>query len=310
MDSKLHKKMSDRQKKGTLRSLSSFEGSTDFFSNDYLGWGRREKRFFAQVGSTGSRLLSGNSAQHEVIESDFATFFNSQAALHFNSGYDANLGVFSAIPQKGDTILYDELIHASARDGIRLSWAKSHSFRHNDVAHLKQRIEKAEGSVYIAVESLYSMDGDLAPLKELVNVSKSYGAYLIVDEAHSGGVFGAQGKGLAVKLGVESDIFLRLITFGKAYGSHGGLVLGSDDLRQFLLNFSRPFIYSTALPAYVLKHNLSVALSMESEKMRMKLFDNIQYYRSQTTEKSTVSNEESPIQILEIGNVERAQQFG
>jgi 8-amino-7-oxononanoate synthase len=311
LDAKLHKKLSDRQEKGTLRSLSSFEGLVDFYSNDYLGVARFAKDPIIISGSTGSRLLSGNSKGYEAIEDHFAQFFCSEAALHFNSGYDANLGVFSTLPQKGDTVLYDELIHASVRDGVRLSWAKSFSFRHNDVKHLEERLKKAEGSVYVAIEALYSMDGDVAPLKEIATLCQGYGANLIVDEAHSGGIFEKSGRGLVCELDLTSLVFIRLITFGKAYGSHGAVVLCSGDTRQFLINFCRPFIYSTALPLSVLKHNYKITTDPELAHVRMKLQEVIRNYRSQLKHlgKESISSSHSPIQIIEVGDIRRTREL-
>jgi 8-amino-7-oxononanoate synthase len=306
LDAKLHKKLSERQEKGTLRSLSSFDGYIDFFSNDYLGLARNTS-LLEMSGSTGSRLLSGNSEAHLEIESAFAQLFKVSSALHFNSGYDANLGVFSTIPQKSDTILYDELIHASARDGIRLSWAKSFSFRHNDLEHLQQRLEKVDGVAYVAVESLYSMDGDIATLVEIVELCERYNAYLIVDEAHSGGVFGPSGLGLVDELELEDRVFLRLMTFGKAYGSHGALVLCEAEVKEYLINFCRPFIYATALPASVLAHNLHQATDVNINESQKKLRTVISHYRKQMGGGESISDEHSPIQIVSIGNVEKTR---
>lgn len=309
MDAKLHKKLSDRQEKGTLRSLSSFEGFVDFFSNDYLGCSKYASSEISPSGSTGSRLLSGNSKDYERIERAFAQFFGSQAALHFNSGYDANLGVFSTLPQKGDTILYDELIHASVRDGVRLSWAKSFSFRHNDVNHLEERLKKAEGAVYVAVESLYSMDGDIASLVEIASLCEKYDAYLIVDEAHSGGLFGESGRGLVDELGIAASVFLRSITFGKAYGSHGALVLCDSDTRDYLINFCRSFIYSTALPLSVATHNLKLALSPDLDINRNRLQAVLKRYQQRTEGLDIISDPLSPIQIIEIGNIVKTRKI-
>lgn len=306
MDAKLHKKLSERREKGTVRSLSSFDGYIDFFSNDYLGLARNTS-LVEMSGSTGSRLLSGNSKSHEQIESAFAKWFKISAALHFNSGYDANLGIFSTLPQKGDTILYDELIHASARDGIRLSWAKSFSFRHNDLEHLQQRLNKAEGAIYVAVESLYSMDGDIAPLLDIVVLCERYNAHLIVDEAHSGGVFGPSGLGLVDELGLEDRVFLRLMTFGKAFGSHGALVLCQAEVKEYLINFCRPFIYATALPASVLAHNLHQATDNSISDKQRALRIIVSHYQMQMKEEQSISHEHSPIQIVAIGNVEKTR---
>ncbi|XOV68595.1 MAG: aminotransferase class I/II-fold pyridoxal phosphate-dependent enzyme [Fluviicola sp.] len=311
MDAKLHKKLSDRQEKGTLRSLSSFEGFVDFFSNDYLGVAKSSERQITVAGSTGSRLLSGNSKGCEKVEQQFAQFFDSEAALHFNSGYDANLGIFSTLPQKGDTILYDEFIHASVRDGVRLSWAKSFSFRHNDLEHLEERLKKAEGAIYVAIEALYSMDGDIAPLKEIAALCQRYGAYLIVDEAHSGGIFERLGRGLVSELDLTSLVFIRLMTFGKAYGSHGSIVLCSADTRQFLVNFCRPFIYSTALPVSVLEHNYKIASDSKLVEARMQLQKVIGEYHSCLNGFGieTNSSVHSPIQVIEVGDIVRTREL-
>ena len=305
MDQRLHKKLEDRIEKGTLRSLSSFDGMIDFFSNDYLGLSKED--FSCEIssyGATGSRLISGTTPRMLEIESEIAQIFAVQSSLMFNSGYDANLGLFSSIPQRGDTILYDEFIHASVRDGIRLSHAKTISFRHNDIEDLSAKIERSDGSIYVAVESLYSMDGDFAPIKKLAVLCKSRNAYLIVDEAHACGVFGENGKGLVFELGLTHLVFARLVTFGKAYGSHGACVLGSSDLIQYLYNFARSFIYTTALPESVFERNLKLASSGVASNRRMKLNSNLVYFRSNFYHSGLISNEMSPIQIIEFGSIE------
>ena len=305
MDQRLHKKLEDRIEKGTLRSLSSFDGMIDFFSNDYLGLSKED--FSCEIssyGATGSRLISGTTPRMLEIESEIAQIFAVQSSLMFNSGYDANLGLFSSIPQRGDTILYDEFIHASVRDGIRLSHAKTISFRHNDIEDLSAKIERSDGSIYVAVESLYSMDGDFAPIKKLAVLCKSRNAYLIVDEAHACGVFGENGKGLVFELGLSHLVFARLVTFGKAYGSHGACVLGSSDLIQYLYNFARSFIYTTALPESVFERNLKLASSGVASNRRMKLNSNLVYFRSNFYHSGLISNEMSPIQIIEFGSIE------
>lgn len=179
-----------------------------------------------------------------------ANIFKASRALIFNSGYAANLGVLSSLPQRGDTILYDELVHACIKDGARLSLAARFSFRHNDLNDLESKLKKAQGKIFIAVESIYSMDGDQCPLEELVNLAERYHAFVILDEAHSTGVMGKSGSGLAVSLGVQSKVAVRVYTFGKAMGIHGACVVGSNQLIDYLINFSRPFIYTTALPPH------------------------------------------------------------
>jgi 8-amino-7-oxononanoate synthase len=204
-------------------------------------------------GSTGSRLLSGNYELLEVTESMIATFHNAEAALIFNSGYDANVGLLSSVPQKGDTIIYDSLSHASIRDGIRLSFAQSYSFLHNDINDLEKKLQHASGTVYVITESVFSMDGDICPLADLVTLCDKYGAYLIIDEAHATGIIGNRGEGLVQQAGLQDKVFARVHTFGKACGCHGAVVLGSVDLRNYLINFARSFIYSTALPSHAVQ---------------------------------------------------------
>ena len=159
----------------------------------------------------------------------------------FNSGYQANIGLFAAVAQKGDTIISDELIHASMIDGIRLSYASRLRFKHNDIKDLEKQLKKAKGNIFIGIESVYSMDGNLAPLTKMARLAKKYKAHLIVDEAHATGVFGKQGSGLVCALGLEDQVFARMHTFGKALGCHGAIVLGSEILKKYLVNFARPF---------------------------------------------------------------------
>ncbi|HEU5292842.1 MAG TPA: pyridoxal phosphate-dependent aminotransferase family protein [Cyclobacteriaceae bacterium] len=257
LENKLLSKLSARKQENSLRKLSVFQGRIDFSSNDYLGLARSEG-LFKQIqikaeslphrnGATGSRLLSGNSAYAEEVEKKLASIFKSESALIFNSGYAANQGVLSSIPQKGDTILYDELAHACIRDGARLSMASRFPFLHNNLSDLEERLKRAQGNIFIAVESIYSMDGDVCPLQELVTLAEKYSATIILDEAHSTGVVGKDGAGLAVSLGIETKIPIRIYTFGKAMGVHGACVAGSNNLIDYLINFSRTFIFTTAL---------------------------------------------------------------
>ena len=205
--------------------------------------------------------------------------------MFFNSGYDANLGLFSSIPLKGDTVLYDSLIHASIRDGVRMSLATAYSFKHNDLDQLEDKLKRATGTVYVAVESIYSMDGDDAPLNEIVALCEQYGAYLIVDEAHSGGIYGAEGKGLISELDLDDKIFAKVITFGKAYGSHGAVVLGPNDLKDYLINYARSLIYTTALPPHAqerIANVVEVVRHMDAERHQLKR--NITLFKSSISE--------------------------
>jgi len=258
LEALLKKRLDNRAEMGLLRTLRYNDPSLiDFTSNDYLGLARSTslaERIHERSGpsspngATGSRLLSGNSPQHEAVEKKLAHLFKSESALLFGSGYNANLAVLSALPQRGDTILYDELSHASLKDGARLSLAKRLNFKHNDLHDLESKLKHAQGQAFIVVESIYSMDGDQCPLAELVTLAEKHNAIVVLDEAHSTGVVGLEGSGLAVSLGLEDRIGVRVYTFGKAMGLHGACVAGSKILMNYIVNFSRPFIYTTAMP--------------------------------------------------------------
>lgn len=256
----LLKSIEERKSKSLFRELKKEFPSIDFCSNDYLGFSgsgllhKKTQQLFphiTQTGSTGSRLISGNSKLIEETEEFIAGFHHGEAALLFNSGYDANIGLLSSVPQKGDLVLYDELIHASLYDGIRLSYATHYKFKHNDVVHLQELIKRHHlnfKNIYVVVESVYSMDGDEAPLKKIVELKKKHELFLVVDEAHAIGVFGKNGRGLCNELNIEKEIFARIYTFGKAMGCHGAAIIGTNTLRNYLINFARSFIYTTALP--------------------------------------------------------------
>jgi len=307
MLAKWQDKLKKREEEGTMRSLFRLENKLDFFSNDYLGMSALEISLKTKVGSTGSRLISGNSKEAEECESFLADWFKTEAALVFNSGYDANLGFFSSVPQKGDTVLYDEKIHASVRDGVRLSFASSFSFGHNNTEDLKKKILKAEGTVFVVVESLYSMAGDISPLGNILAICKLTNANLIVDEAHACGVFGEHGRGLVDSLPDSSSVFARIITFGKAYGYHGAAVLCSNQIKQFLINFARSFIYTTALPKESYSQ-IQERVGHDSIPQRQRqLQRNISEFRSQFPENTFVSEVNSPIQVMRIGNVEETK---
>jgi 8-amino-7-oxononanoate synthase len=299
-DSFLSNSLNKRQEQNALRKLITNDGLVDFCSNDYLGFASSSELFNSiekelstlntplstLTGSTGSRLLAGNSAYAEELEKKIATFHNAETGLIYNSGYDANLGLFSALGQKGSSIIYDELIHASVHDGIRLSPASAFMFRHNDMLHLEERLKIAEGLIYVVVESIYSMDGDTAPLKEISSLCKKYNANLIVDEAHATGITLNEGKGIVQQLNLENEIFARVHTFGKALGCHGAIVLGSDLLRNFLINFSRSFIYTTALPVKSMAAvNQSYQLLQKSDAVIKQLYDNINHFKNHLSEK-------------------------
>lgn len=293
--------MAGRRKEETFRQLNSINGLIDFLSNDYLGLSTNETLFsktfqlllnegIASNGSGGSRLLSGNHKLYVQLEPMLASFYKASAALVFNSGYDANMGLFSAIPQRGDLIFYDEYVHASIREGIRMSNAKAYSFLHNDLNSLKDKVElncnrnkNAELSIYVVTESVFSMDGDTPDLKAFVEYTKSVGFRLIIDEAHAVGVLGVNGEGMVAELGLEKDVFARTVTFGKGFGCHGAAVLGTNEVRDYLINFAKPFIYTTALTPHTLATIITSHAYFEelSNGPNAKLKENIGFFKNQ-----------------------------
>lgn len=261
---KLHEKLAARHAENTVRALVPTAAPIDFSSNDYLGFStctplaeRVQQAWMAlgaqqRLGAGSSRLIRGTTSLTEGTEHEIAHFHGAEAGLLFNSGYDANIGLCSSLFHRGDTVLYDEYIHASIRDGLRLSLARSFSFTHNNVEQLERKLRGTAGRVWVIVESVYSMDGDTAPLADIAMLCQQYGAAFIVDEAHATGVYGSSGEGLCQALNIHGLAFARIHTFGKALGSHGAIVVGSHLLRQYLINFARSFIYTTAAPAHTL----------------------------------------------------------
>lgn len=305
--------LDQRQAQNALRALPPERDLVDFCSNDYLGFAKNidNQIFINKVGSTGSRLLSGNTDFAEALEQKIAQFHRAGAGLLFNSGYAANLGLLSCIATRHDTILYDALSHASIRDGIRLSPAKSYSFAHNDVNDLNKKINNSSGRIFIIVESIYSMDGDAAPLPEICNIAAENNAYVIVDEAHSTGVFGENGEGLTVALGLQHKVWARIHTFGKAIGSHGAIVLGSNTLRDYLINFSKPFVYTTAPPEHTL-HTIHHAYNNLLNNPAIKiLHQNIQFFLQSLSNdiKPYFVPSQSPIQCLLWQGNDRVKAF-
>ncbi|RYE28591.1 MAG: 8-amino-7-oxononanoate synthase [Sphingobacteriaceae bacterium] len=310
----IKQKLSQRELDGNFRVLKTASGLIDFCSNDYLGFARSEKlkalveteleNYPAYLnGSGGSRLLSGNTTFAEELEEQIAAFHQVEAGLIFNSGYDANLGLFASLPQRGDTIIMDELIHACIIDGARLSLANRFSFKHNDLDDLEKKLKNAKGICYVAVESVYSMDGDEAPLLEIISLSSKYNAHLIVDEAHATGVLGS---GLVQHLNLQDQVFARTVTFGKALGSHGAIVLGSSSLRNYLINFARSFIYTTA-PSFhqLVTIKVAYALLKESDSTQIRLQKLIKLFKKELQKKHStqfISSNSAIQSILIPGN--------
>jgi 8-amino-7-oxononanoate synthase len=296
-DSPLHllQAIEERKRKGLFRELNSQFKKIDFCSNDYLGFSKLGLVDFKvnelnwrseQSGSTGSRLITGNSEFAEQLEKEIAVFHHAPSALLFNSGYDANLGLLSSVPQKDDLVLFDEFIHASLYDGIRLGYARHFKFRNNDVRHLEELILRHKNqfkTIYVVAESVYSMDGDEAPLMEIAALCELNKTFLIVDEAHAIGIFGEQGRGLCNELGIEDNCFARIYTYGKAMGCHGAAIVGSEALRNYLVNFSRPFIYTTALPHHSLACIKAAYVLLKETDAIKKLHQNISYFNSLKT---------------------------
>jgi 8-amino-7-oxononanoate synthase len=260
-------RLSQRKSMGNLRELSVVKGDVDFASNDYLGLSRSldlketvfqelnsQTRLLNGLGSTGSRLLTGNSEYAEALENRIAAFHGYEAGLLFNCGYMANVGLLSTVAGGDDRIYFDANIHASTLDGIRLSRSQAFPFRHNDIEHLERRLKKGsvKGNRFICIESIYSTDGSVAPLKDICDLSEKYKALLIVDEAHAVGLCGIDGRGLVAEKNCLPHVFAQVSTFGKALGVHGAIVLGSNLLKQSLINFATPMIYTTSLPLHSL----------------------------------------------------------
>lgn len=279
MTNHISQKLEERNRAGSTRNLLATSGLVDFVSNDYLGLSRSRALFdriknydYSQEvnlnGSTGSRLLAGNSSTAQALENKLAGIFRSDAALLFNSGYVANLALISCLPQRGDTILYDSLSHVCLKEGAFLSKANRFPFRHNDCEDLEIKLQQATGNIYVIIESVYSMDGDLAPFGDIISLAEKYGARIIVDEAHSTGLYGESGSGKLCALGLEEHIFARVHTFGKAMGVHGAVICGSQELIDYLINFARPFIYTTALPLHSL-FSIDAAFDHLSENIEL-----------------------------------------
>lgn len=290
----------------------------DFSSNDYLGLSshpemiERGKKAYEKYGasSTGSRLLSGDSDLFHELEDKIAEFKNKEAGLIFNSGYQANVGIISTLCEKGDIVFLDKLSHASIIDGVLLSSAKLMRFKHNDMEHLENLLKK-ERSKYrdalIISESIFSMDGDKAPLKELVDLKNKYNCHLMVDEAHATGIFGKNGAGLVEEEGLSDQMDLIMGTFGKALGSFGAYLACSDKIKQFLINKCRSFIYSTALPPSVIACNIkSMELVKKEPFRRKKLLETAKFFKESLLQKGIKIKSDSQIIPIVVGDNKNA----
>ena len=264
----------------------------DFSSNNYLGLLdhpkliEESKRAIDKFGTAAcaSRLLSGDLELHHQLEEKIANFKNKEAALFFNSGYQANVGIISALYGRDDVIFFDRLSHASIIDGVILSQAKFFRFQHNDAVHLEGLLKKERSKfkrALIITETIFSMDGDKAPLRELVYLKEKYNCEMFTDEAHATGIFGSKGSGIAEEEGVEEKIDFIMGTFSKALAGFGAYLATSKSVREYLINTCRSFIYSTALPPSVIAGNLSsLELVKEEPFRRQKLIKTADYFRS------------------------------
>jgi len=288
---KQREKLKERERDNAFRSLQVLPKGVDFSSNDYLGFASSKEIFtkthkflvernVIKNGATGSRLISGNYSLYNEVENFLTEIHNSETALLFNSGYDANVGFFSSFPQKGDVVLYDEFIHASIRDGLALNTAKNYKFKHSDLSHLEELLVKFSGqgnSVFVVTESVFSMDGDSPNFPELIHLINKHKALLIVDEAHALGVLGDDYLGLVS----PQQVFAKIVTFGKGLGSHGAAILCSELVKDYLVNFSRSFIYTTGLPPHSLA-NIKIAYQeLTLSKEPQKLLRNISVFKSE-----------------------------
>ena len=298
-----------------LRTLAPRKG-LDFASNDYLGLaGCADLRAAVAeavaagipVGSGGSRLLRGNHEEHEAVEAEAAHHYGSEAALFLATGFAANAALFGTLPQRGDLVVHDELIHASTHDGMKLGRADRAAARHNDAQSFADAIARwraggGTGQVWIAVESLYSMDGDQAPLADLHALARAEGGWLVVDEAHATGVFGPGGRGLGHAIAGEADV-LSLHTCGKALGVEGALLCGPRVLIDFLVNRGRPFIFSTApspLIAHAVRH--AIRLSAAADDRRAALRSQFDHANAQLAARLGVPRTGSQIIPVIIGD--------
>ena len=301
-------------RRGRLRSLDTPAG-IDFTSNDYLGLAQSQALADAvvaaiergvPVGAGGSRLLRGNHPEHEALEAEAAAFFGAETALFFGGGFIANTALMATLPSRGDLIVYDELIHASVHDGMRLSKAESTAARHNDPQSIEDAIRTwraagGDGQPWIVVESLYSMDGDRAPIDKLAQLAARHDAMLIVDEAHATGVFGPDGRGFAAHL-EGADNVITLHTCGKALGVMGALVLAPKTIRDFLVNRARAFIYATA-PSPLVAAAVRAALKIcrDEPERRERLHGLIAFAERELKSKTRFAPSGSQIQPIIIG---------
>lgn len=292
-EQKLYRQLKTIQSEQDSEIIYQSKKYINFSSNNYLGLANHPELKEASIQATkkygtssgASRLITGSMSLHEELENKIASFKQTEAALLFNSGYHANIGIIPTIAKEGDFIFSDELNHASLIDGARLSKAETQIFRHNDLQDLQKKLEQNkdhQGEKLIITDSIFSMDGDASPLKEIIDLAKNHKAWILVDEAHATGIFGKQGRGLIEASGCDRSYekLIQMGTLGKALGSFGAYVAGSKSLIDFLINKSRSFIYTTSLPPSVLAASLKAFELIETQaEKREILWNNISYFK-------------------------------
>lgn len=308
-----------------MRKLRLSSELIDLYSNDYLGLARSDAlyreadqwldhRGCQRTGASGSRLLSGNTQLHLEVETQLEKFYHADKALLFNSGYDANLGLLGSVLQRGDLVLLDDLVHASIREGVRSGLARAIKFRHNDLSNLDDlynRNKPESGNCYVVTESVFSMDGDSPDLMALSAWCKQRKIRLILDEAHAVGLYGPNGSGKAVELGLDQQIFARVVTFGKAAGCHGAAILGSTQLIDYLINFAKPLIYSTSLPPHSVASIAVAHRAMQDDQLREDLYNLIHYFQKEVKANQLTGffiDSESAIRSMVIRGNDRVKQ--
>ncbi|TDS17213.1 aminotransferase class I/II-fold pyridoxal phosphate-dependent enzyme [Sphingobacterium paludis] len=307
-------RLAQRTAAGTFRQQRQTEDGVDFYSNDYLGLAKstafQEKLLQVArqtpsvlTGTSASRVLYGHDQAVATVEKFIAAHHGVARSLLLDSGYHANLALLSAIAQRGDTILIDELVHRSVHDACRLSFAITWKFRHQDLDHLERLLSKASGNTIVAIESLYSMDGDFAAIPKIWALCQRYGAELVVDEAHAVGLFP---RGLVHEYGLEEKVLATIVTYGKAFGLNGAAILGSTLLCDYLVNYSSPLLYTTGIsPFKALSIHEAYLYMEEHPELRERLRDNIAYYVSLLPMDCAVP--QSPIQPVYFPKMHRLQ---
>ncbi len=329
MERRIERFLKERKEEGLLRGLTMVSPSgggkirvkgreyVNFSSNDYLGLAAHpelanayREALSTAAGSSASRLMTGSTDLHHMLEDRVASFKGKQAALVFNSGYQANVGIISALFGKNDCVFSDRLNHASIVDGIRLSGAKLFRFRHNDAGHLEEllrRERKNHREALIVTETVFSMDGDMSPVKEITRLKKEYNCMLMVDEAHATGIFGEKGSGMVEEAGMSREVDIIMGTFSKALGSFGAYVAASLAIRDYLVNTCRSFIYSTALPPAVIAANLAALRVVGNEPHRREaLIANAGYFRQELKDRGFEVRGSSQIVPIITGDNEKA----